>query len=110
MYSFLGDILVHVSFGILSLSNSFHPLVLLGPAANCAFLRYYAGTTDEAGQIERYKKHDAVKFQEMELAKTEKNSVWPDVREIANPCVWGLAAFGAALAFAEEVVKGWYEA
>lgn len=82
---------------------------MLGPLANYAFLRYYGGDTDETDQTERYKKHDALKYQELEQSKIEKNSIWPDVREAANPWVLGTFAIGTVLAFAEEVVKGWYE-
>ena len=83
---------------------------MLGPLANYAFLRYYGGDKEnESSQTERYKKHDALKYQELEQWKVEKNSVWPDIREFVNPWALGSFAFGTVLAFAEEVVKGWYE-
>ena len=84
--------------------------MLLGPVANWFFLRYYGGDKEnEAAQTERYKRHNALKYQELELWKTEKNSVWPDAREVLNPWVWGCVGFGSLLGLTEEIVKGWYD-
>lgn len=96
--SYLGDALVHLSFPLfLWGSGKLHPIVLLGPAANYAFLRYIGGDAEnEAAQVERYAKTNAVKAQEYEAYRRTKNSFWPKVQEAKNP--WTLTVLGAGVA------------
>lgn len=106
--SYLGDILIHTSFALISMADSFHPIVILGPLANYAFLRYYGGDKEnEASQEARYKQHNELKYNEFEEWRKEKNSVWPSPRELANPWTWAVAGLGVTGVFLEEVVKGW---
>lgn len=94
----------------MSLADAFHPIVILGPLANYAFLRCYGGDKqNEANQEEQYKKHDEEKYQDFQEWKREKNSVWPTLRELANPWSWAVLGCGVAGVFVEEVVKGWCE-
>ncbi|CAN8096480.1 unnamed protein product [Discula destructiva] len=94
--NYLGDALVHLSFTLfLWGSGKLHPIVLLGPLANYAFLRYVGGDAqNEASQAERYAKTSPVKAQEFAEYKNTKNSFWPRVQELTNP--WTLAIFGVA--------------
>ncbi|BDD64391.1 hypothetical protein MPDQ_001658 [Monascus purpureus] len=108
--NYLGDIIIHSSFAILSLAESFHPVVLLGPLANYVFLRCVGGDKEnEAYQEDRYKHHNEEKYRDLQESKRQKNSVWPHLRELANPWTWAVVGCGAAVAFLEEVAKGWYE-
>lgn len=97
MFSYLGDALVHFSFPLfLWGSGKLHPIVLLGPVANYAFLRYIGGDAqNESAQAERYAKTDAVKAQELAEYRQTKNSFWPKAQEATNP--WTLAVLGAGV-------------
>ncbi|KAJ5937627.1 hypothetical protein N7454_003969 [Penicillium verhagenii] len=51
--NYLGDTLVHLSFAVLSLANSFNPVVFVGPLANYVFLRFVGGDKQTGGQSRR---------------------------------------------------------
>lgn len=73
-----------------------HPLTLLGPIANFAFLRYIGGDSEtEASQEVRYRKEDQTKYAQLQKYKQEKNSFWPNVKELTNP--WTLVVLGAGV-------------
>ncbi|KAF3769475.1 DUF1295-domain-containing protein [Cryphonectria parasitica EP155] len=95
--NYLGDALVHFSFPLfLWGSGKIHPIVLLGPVANYAFLRYVGGDAqNEAAQAQRYAKTSPVKAQEFSEYKQTKNSFWPKVQEASNP--WTLTILGAGV-------------
>lgn len=96
--SYLGDALVHLSFPLfLWGSGKLHPIVLLGPAANYAFLRYIGGDAqNEASQSERYAETNPPKAQEFKAYRQTKNSFWPKAEEVKNP--WTLTVLGAGVA------------
>ncbi|KAK7736984.1 hypothetical protein SLS53_006739 [Cytospora paraplurivora] len=104
--NYLGDALVHLSFPLfLWGSGKLHPITLLGPVANYAFLRYVGGDAqNEAYQEKEYSKNPA-KASEFAQYKQNKNSFWPNVQEGTNP--WTLAVLGAGAAgvVAERVVR-----
>lgn len=95
--NYLGDALIHASFPILLYSTGImHPLTLLGPIANFAFLRYIGGDSEtEASQEVRYRKEDQTKYAQLQKYKQEKNSFWPNVKELTNP--WTLVVLGAGV-------------
>lgn len=95
--SYLGDTLVHASFPLLLYSTGYlHPLVLLGPVANYIFLRYVGGDREnEANQEERYQSHDPQKHVQLVAWRAEKNSFWPQLRELDNPWTWVVVLAGA---------------
>ncbi|KAF5583570.1 DUF1295 domain-containing protein [Fusarium pseudocircinatum] len=96
--NYLGDALIHASFPILLLgAGILHPIAALGPIANYVFLRYIGGDREnEESQAERYSKHDAVKAQELEEYRQQKNSFWPKLEEFRNS--WTLGVLGAGVA------------
>lgn len=96
--SYLGDTLVHLSFPLfLWGSGKLHPIVLLGPLANYAFLRSVGGDAqNEAFQTERYAKTSPAKAREFAEYKQTKNSFWPKAQEATNP--WTLAVLGVGAA------------
>lgn len=89
---------MHFSFPLfLWGSGKLHPIVLLGPLANYAFLRYVGGDAqNEASQAERYAKTSPAKAQEFAEYRQSKNSFWPNVQEATNP--WTLAVLGVGAA------------
>ncbi|KAK2604677.1 hypothetical protein N8I77_007588 [Diaporthe amygdali] len=93
--NYLGDALVHFSFPLfLWGSGKLHPITLLAPAANYAFLRYTGGDAQtEAYQEAQYAKTSSPKANEFAEYKATKNSFWPKTQEAANP--WTLAVIGA---------------
>ncbi|KAL1877509.1 hypothetical protein Daus18300_002497 [Diaporthe australafricana] len=93
--NYLGDALVHLSFPLfLWGSGKLHPVTLLAPAANYAFLRYVGGDAQtESYQEEQYAKTNALKASEFAEYKSTKNAFWPKAQEAANP--WTLAVIGA---------------
>ncbi|KAF7865916.1 hypothetical protein EAF04_006080 [Stromatinia cepivora] len=95
--NYLGDTLIHTSFPlILYGAGLFHPLMLLAPLANYAFLRYVGGDTqNEKNQQERYEAKDLKKLEDFRGYKIEKNSVWPGVEELHNGWLWSVVAAGA---------------
>ncbi|KIL90285.1 hypothetical protein FAVG1_06015 [Fusarium avenaceum] len=96
--NYLGDALVHASFPILLIgAGLFHPITALGPIANYVFLRYLGGDKqNEESQAERYSKHDAVKAEEFQVYRQQKNSFWPKVEEFSN--TWTLGVLGVGVA------------
>lgn len=109
--SYLGDILVHASFALMSVADSFHPVVLLGPVANYVFLRFVGGDKEnEAKQEARYKDLNEKRYREFQAYKVEKNSVWPSLRELGNPWTLAIAGGGVIAAFLQEVAKAHWEA
>lgn len=106
-YSYLGDALVHISFPLfLWGSGKLHPVVLLGPMANYAFLRYVGGDAqNEASQAERYVKSGTAKAQEFATYKQTKNSFWPKAEEATNPWTLAVLGVGAAGLFLERVAR-----
>ncbi|KAH9909531.1 DUF1295-domain-containing protein [Xylariomycetidae sp. FL2044] len=105
--NYLGDVLCHLSFPLLLYSaGSLHPLALLGPVVNYAFLRYIGGDKqNEEYQESRYAKENPVKHQQLQQYKTEKNSFWPSLNEVNNKWLWIVAAAGAGGAVAETAVR-----
>ncbi|GAB7363890.1 hypothetical protein MBLNU230_g4453t1 [Neophaeotheca triangularis] len=105
--NYLGDALVHASFGLLLYSSDMlAPLELLGPIANYLFLRYVGGDAqNEASQLERYEKENPTKFVEMQQYQKEKNSFWPALAELQNPWAWTVLGVGAAGALLERGLK-----
>lgn len=97
-YSYLGDALVHASFAVLAYASGiFHPVSVLGPVANYAFLRFVGGDKEnEATQESRYKSQNPSKYAQLEDWRQKKNSFWPSVKEAANPWTWALVAIGGA--------------
>ncbi|CCT73223.1 related to DUF1295 domain protein [Fusarium fujikuroi IMI 58289] len=96
--NYLGDALIHASFPILLLgAGILHPITALGPIANYVFLRYIGGDREnEESQAERYSKHDAIKAQEYEEYRQQKNSFWPKLEEFRNN--WTLGVLGVGIA------------
>ncbi|KAM0544230.1 hypothetical protein ACHAPJ_011919 [Fusarium lateritium] len=94
--NYLGDALIHLSFPFLLIgSGIFHPVTALGPIANYIFLRYLGGDKEnEESQAQRYK-HDAVKAEQFEEYRQQKNSFWPKVEEFKNS--WTLGVLGAGV-------------
>lgn len=89
---------MHLSFPVLLLGGSLlHPLALLGPAANYAFLRLVGGDREnEAAQEKRYAAEAPAKLRQLQAYRAEKNSFWPSPREAANKWTWIVVAAGAA--------------
>ncbi|KAL4921367.1 hypothetical protein BDW62DRAFT_219517 [Aspergillus aurantiobrunneus] len=105
--NYLGDALIHASFPILLLgSGLFHPLTALGPIANYIFLRFIGGDREnEQTQEERYAKEDPVKAAQFQEYRQEKNSFWPDVREVSNKWTWVVVLAGAGGVLLERGVR-----
>ncbi|PQE21666.1 DUF1295 domain protein [Rutstroemia sp. NJR-2017a WRK4] len=95
--NYLGDALIHASFPlVLYGAGLFHPLMLLAPAANYAFLRFVGGDKEnEETQEERYSKTDGAKYAQFQQYKSEKNSFWPSPDELQNKWLWIIAGIGA---------------
>ncbi|EPS99545.1 hypothetical protein FOMPIDRAFT_1050578 [Fomitopsis schrenkii] len=94
--NYLGDALVHFSFPVLLYSAGLlHPLALLGPLTNYAFLRVLGGDREtEAFQAEVYKA-DPIKHEQFLQYRREKNSFWPALKELANGWTWAVIGVGA---------------
>ncbi|KAB8266199.1 hypothetical protein BDV32DRAFT_115241 [Aspergillus pseudonomiae] len=106
--NYLGDALVHISFVILNAANTFNPLVLLGPVANYAYLRFVGGDKqNEASQEARYKEQDPHKYQQLQTWRYEKNSFCPSLSELANPWAWAVVGSGLVGVVLEEAIRGW---
>ncbi|WRT65250.1 uncharacterized protein IL334_002193 [Kwoniella shivajii] len=105
--NYLGDILIHASFPILLYANGlFSPITLLGPIANWFFLRFISGDKEnEANQAARYEKNNPEKKEEFDAFRAEKNSVWPDLREVKNKWTWIVLAIGSSGVLTEAVVS-----
>ncbi|KAF7889067.1 hypothetical protein EAF00_009367 [Botryotinia globosa] len=96
--NYLGDALIHASFPlILYGAGIFHPLMLLAPLTNYAFLRYVGGDgQNEKSQEERYEEGDLKKAKDLKSYKMEKNSFWPRVEELKNEWTWIVVGAGIA--------------
>ncbi|CDM33091.1 hypothetical protein DTO013E5_5718 [Penicillium roqueforti] len=108
--NYLGDTLVHFSFALLNMAGPFNPVVILGPVTNYLFLRYVGGDKEiEASQEERYRSQDSDKYRQLQQWQEEKNSFWPNLRDLANP--WTLAVVGSGFigVVAEEWLRGVYD-
>ncbi|KAH7362272.1 hypothetical protein B0T11DRAFT_318016 [Plectosphaerella cucumerina] len=106
--NYLGDALIHASFPLLLLGSGIaHPIVLLGPALNYAFLRYIGGDKEnEASQEERYQ-HTPSKNQQFQEFKQDKNSFWPALEEFKNEWSWACIAAGVGGVLLERGVRTW---
>ncbi|KAJ5085220.1 hypothetical protein N7532_009991 [Penicillium argentinense] len=101
--NYLGDTLVHISFAVLNIADSFNPIVLLGPLANYAFLRYVGGDKQtEASQEERYQADDPKKFGQLKMWRKEQNSFWPSLRDLTKPWAFAVAGCGLIAVVVEE--------
>ncbi|KAL4876714.1 hypothetical protein BJY04DRAFT_199643 [Aspergillus karnatakaensis] len=108
--NYLGDALIHFSFPLLLIgAGLFHPLTALGPIANYVFLRFVGGDREnEQTQAERYEKEDPVKAAEFAQYRAEKNSFWPDVRELGNKYTWGVLLAGVGGVVLERGLRSWF--
>ncbi|KAI0171920.1 DUF1295-domain-containing protein [Hypoxylon sp. FL1284] len=95
--NYLGDALCHLSFPILLYAaGQLHPLAVLGPVANYAFLRYVGGDREnEADQERRYAAEQPAKHRQLLRYRADKNSFWPGIAEAGNKWLWAVAAVGA---------------
>ncbi|KAF9889430.1 hypothetical protein FE257_007332 [Aspergillus nanangensis] len=106
--NYLGDTLVHISFAVMNVANSFNPVVLLGPIANYVYLRVVGGDAqNEPSQEERYKSQDPHKYAQLQTWRREKNSFWPSLSELANPWTWVVYASGLVAVVVEEGFREW---
>ncbi|PLB50820.1 DUF1295 domain protein [Aspergillus steynii IBT 23096] len=106
--NYLGDALVHFSFVVLNAASSFNPLVLLGPVANYAYLRFVGGDKqNEESQEARYKDQDPHKYVQLQAWRQEKNSFWPSLSELVNPWTWAVVGSAVVGVAVEEGVRGW---
>lgn len=105
--NYLGDALIHASFPlILYGAGIFHPLMLLAPLANYAFLRYVGGDgQNEKSQEERYEERDLKKAKDLKSYKMEKNSFWPRVEEWKNEWAWIVVGTGVVGVLGEWSVR-----
>lgn len=90
----------------MNITDSFNPIVLLGPLANYVFLRLVGGDKKtEESQEKRYQEQDPHKYEQLYSWRGEKNSFWPSLKDLTNP--WALAVVGCGLigVVAEEVVR-----
>ena len=72
-----------------------HPLALLGPVANYAFLRFVGGDAEnEAAEEQRYVKESQKKYAQLLEYKSQRNSFWPKAEEVRNPWTWAVVAAG----------------
>lgn len=97
---------MHLSFLLMNITDSFNPIVLLGPLANYLYLRLVGGDkkTEEC-QEKRYREQDYHKYEQLCNWRGEKNSFWPSLKDLSNP--WALAIVGCGLigVVTEEVVR-----
>ncbi|KAL1955752.1 hypothetical protein VTO42DRAFT_8150 [Malbranchea cinnamomea] len=104
--NYLGDAIVHFSFFLLNVANSFHPLVILGPLTNYVYLRFFGGDKEnEASQEARYKLTNTEKYQQLQDWRQEKNSFWPSLSELTNPWTWAVVGSGVVGVVLEKVVR-----
>jgi hypothetical protein len=74
-----------------------HPLAILGPVANYAFLRFsVVGGDAESGRAKEqgFGKENPAKHAQLLEYKREKNSFWPKAEEVRNPWTWAVVAAG----------------
>lgn len=92
------------------MAGPFNPVVILGPVANYLFLRFVSGDKEtEASQEERYKSQDPHKYEQLRQWKREKNSFWPDLRDLVNPWALAVAGCGFIGVVIEEGFRGAYD-
>ncbi|KAJ9094170.1 hypothetical protein QFC19_008020 [Naganishia cerealis] len=105
--NYLGDALVHFSIPLLLYADSrLHPLCLLGPLANYAFLRFVGGDKEnEASQEARYAESKSPKYAQLKQWQLEKNSFWPSWKEAGNMWSVGLVLAGTAVALGERFIR-----
>ncbi|KAI9372315.1 hypothetical protein BJX61DRAFT_552956 [Aspergillus egyptiacus] len=105
--NYLGDALIHASFPVLLLgAGLFHPLAALGPIVNYVFLRFIGGDRqNEQSQEERYTKDEPRKAAEFQQYREEKNSFWPNARELCNKWSWTVLLAGAGGVLLEQGVR-----
>lgn len=109
MSSYLGDTLVHSSFILLNVANNFNPFVLLGPLANYLYLRLVGGDKqNEPSQEARYQAKDPHKLGQLQEWRSEKNSFWPTLTELANPWAWVVIGSGVAGVVVEEGARAYF--
>jgi hypothetical protein len=90
----------------MNVTDSFNPIVLLGPLANYLFLRLVGGDKQtEESQEQRYREQNYHKYEQLCSWRGEKNSFWPSLKSLTIP--WALAVVGCGLigVVAEEVVR-----
>jgi hypothetical protein len=90
----------------MNITDSFNPIVLLGPLANYVFLRLVGGDkVTEKSQAKRYREQNPHKYEQLRSWRGEKNSFWPSLRDLTSP--WALVVVGCGLigVVAEEVVR-----
>ncbi|CAI7591235.1 unnamed protein product [Penicillium glandicola] len=108
--NYLGDTLVHFSFALLNMAGPFNPIVILGPVTNYLFLRFVGGDKEiETSQEERYKSQDPHKYGQLRQWQREKNSFWPDLRDLVNPWALAVASCGFIGVVIEEGFRGAYD-
>lgn len=101
---------MHLSFAVLNISNSFNPLVFLGPLTNYLFLRCVGGDKQtESSQEDRYQTEDPEKYQQLMQWRSENNSFWPSLRDLTKPWALSVAACGLMGIFVEETVRTSFE-
>ncbi|KAK8200551.1 hypothetical protein IWZ00DRAFT_49112 [Phyllosticta capitalensis] len=107
--NYLGDALIHLSFpALLYSAGIMHPLALLAPVANYAFLRFVGGDKEnEASQAERYAKSNPFKYQQLQAYRMDKNSFWPSLDELKNKWTWAVLAVGAGGAILERGARAY---
>lgn len=106
--SYLGDVLVHLSFPIfLYANNMLAPITLLGPLANYLFLRFVGGDKEtEESQRRRYNSEGMAKKVEFDRYRRERNAFWPDAGQIYNKWTWVVVGCGVtAGVLAESLVR-----
>lgn len=92
------------------MANNFNPVVVLGPLANYLFLRVMGGDKQtEASQEERYKSEDPHKYAQLQQWQKEKNSFWPELRDLLNPWALAVAGCGFIGVVIEEGFRGAYD-
>lgn len=87
-----------------------HPLALLGPVANYAFLRYsVVGGDAESGRAKQqgFNKENPAKLAQLTDYKREKNSFWPKTEEIQNPWTWAVIGAGITGLLLEKGFRGY---
>jgi len=102
--NYLGDALIHFSFPVLLYaSDMLAPIEILGSLANYAFLRYLGGDkVTESHQERRYSVSSLEKHADLQRYREEKNSFWPDLKELKNEWLWTVVGAGVAGALIEQ--------
>lgn len=81
------------------------PIEIIGSLANYAFLRYVSGDkATETHQERRYSVSSEQKHADLQRYREEKNSFWPDVKELGNEWLWTVVGAGIIGALVEQGV------